>query len=69
MNLNSNDYKAMICARTDHIRMYLYPQQYGAAPVNALVAPEEVPDFTNLKSTVNEIGELIDAFETSIGPA
>lgn len=75
MNLNSNDYKSMICARVDWVRMSLYPNQYGGvnAPQainNNAVAPVEAPpDFARIKELIAEIGELTDAFETSIGPA
>lgn len=80
MNLNSGDYKSMICARADHIRVALYPDQYGrnAAVQPAAVAgfgqppepPQEiVPDFIYLKLLLDELREIADAFETSIGPA
>lgn len=74
MNLNSNDYKNIICARVDHIRMALYPQQYGNAPAvgggNYNPPPADpVPNFEMVKSILGEITELVNDFETSIGPA
>lgn len=71
MNLSNDDYKAMICARADHIRMHLYPQQYGA-PIGGHAPGHDqdgVPNFVHLKHTLSELNELIGAFEASLSPA
>lgn len=68
MNLTSNDYKSIICARVDYLRMFLYPQ-YGQPQAVGAVVQDGVPDFANIKGTLAEIGELVEEFETSLGPA
>jgi len=71
MNLTSRDYQRLVSARTEEITNVVWGHDRGIPQAfnNNQIVEEFVPNFERLKQLSTEINELLNEYETSLGPA